>query len=286
MIQNIRYQLEALALKGLFCFLRALPLDAASALGGWLAQLVGPRLNAHRTAIKNIERFLPELSTEGQKELLKSMWDHFGRVAAELSQLANEEITRRIAFHGMENMPAPNTPVLFFSGHIGNWELLPCVSRTRKVPVTLVYRKANNPFVDKLIADIRAYWAGNMFAKGPTGAVKMARAIKNREAIAMLVDQKMNDGIAVPFFGVDAMTAPAIAQLALRYDLPIIPAKVIRKNGAHFDATIYPPLPISKTGDTEKDTLAIMTAINQLLEGWIRENPAQWFWVHQRWPKK
>ena len=95
----------------------------------------------------------------------------------------------------------------------------------------------------------------------------------------MLVDQKMNDGIAVPFFGVPAMTAPAIAQLALRYDLPILPAYVLRKSGAHFEAHMFPALEYEKTGDAEKDTLAIMTAINQMLEGWIRAHPEQWFWV-------
>jgi KDO2-lipid IV(A) lauroyltransferase len=123
-----------------------------------------------------------------------------------------------------------------------------------------------------------------MFPKGTRGAVKMARAIKNNEAIAMLIDQKMNDGIAVPFFGVDAMTAPAIAQLALRYDLPILPAYVLRKGGAHFEAHMFPALKYEKTGDTEKDTLTIMTAINTMLEGWIRAHPEQWFWVHRRWP--
>ena len=100
----------------------------------------------------------------------------------------------------------------------------------------------------------------------------------------MLVDQKMNDGIAVPFFGRDAMTAPALAQLAMRYDMPIIPARVVRRQGAHFDSVIYPPLAYEKTGDSARDTLAIMTAINAMLESWIRETPEQWFWVHRRWP--
>ena len=91
-------------------------------------------------------------------------------------------------------------------------------------------------------------------------------------------------GFAVPFFGRPAMTAPAIAELALRYDMPIIPARVMRTHGCHFEATAYPPLVYEKTGDTARDTLAIMTQINALLESWIREYPAQWFWVHKRWP--
>ncbi len=124
-----------------------------------------------------------------------------------------------------------------------------------------------------------------MLPKGGQGAVRLLRAIKNGQSLAMLVDQKMNDGIAVPFFGRDAMTAPAIAEFALRYDMPIIPVRVVRTKGCHFEATVYPPLEYEKTGDEEKDSLIIMTKINALLESWIREHPAQWFWVHKRWPK-
>ena len=102
--------------------------------------------------------------------------------------------------------------------------------------------------------------------------------------MAMLIDQKMNDGIAVPFFGRDAMTAPAIAEFALRYDMPLIPVRAVRTKDCHFEVTIYPPLAYEKTGDDEKDILAIMTQINAQLESWIREYPEQWFWVHKRWP--
>jgi KDO2-lipid IV(A) lauroyltransferase len=283
-LEELKHRVEAFGLKLFYGLLRILPLDAASWLGGFLARIIGPRLKAQRIAKANIVRFMPHLSEVEQRKLLHDMWDHLGRVAAEIAHLSNSKLTSRITFHGSENMPKAGQAVMFFSGHFGNWELLPYVSRMHDVPVTLVYREANNAFVDKIIADIRAYHAGGMFPKGPRGAVKMARAIKNNEAIAMLVDQKMNDGIAVPFFGVPAMTAPAIAQVALRYDLPILPAYVLRKSGAHFEAHMFPALQYEKTGDAEKDTLAIMTSINAMIESWIRNHPQQWFWVHKRWP--
>ena len=130
---------------------------------------------------------------------------------------------------------------------------------------------------------LRASRSANLFPKGRHGAVKMARAIKNNEAIAMLIDQKMRLGIPIPFFGRTAMTGTAIAELALRYDMPIIPARCIRTRGAHFEAIVYPPLAYEKTGDEKRDIENIMIAINNTLEGWIREHPAQWFWVHKRW---
>lgn len=101
----------------------------------------------------------------------------------------------------------------------------------------------------------------------------------------MLVDQKMTDGIAVPFFGRDAMTAPALAQFALKYDAPIIPVRSERLEGARFRITFYPELKTPKTGDRHADILAIMTNVNASMESWIRERPEQWLWLHRRWPK-
>ncbi|MGE3712958.1 MAG: lauroyl acyltransferase [Alphaproteobacteria bacterium] len=285
MKKNLQYRIEALGLKLFFGLLRLLSLDAASALGGWLGRRIGPRLKAHRTAQQNLARFLPERSPDERNVILQNMWDNLGRVAAELAHHHNPVLTRRIEIIGGEYMPKPGAPVFFFSGHVGNWELLAYVAYAHGVPITSVYRKSNNPYVDDMIADIRSTWARNMFPKGPAGAVKMARAIKNGEAIAMLVDQKMNDGIPVPFFGIHAMTAPALAQLALRYDLPIIPARVVRTSGAHFRSFTYPPLDIERTGNIERDAEKIMCTVNAILESWIREHPEQWFWVHQRWPR-
>jgi len=285
MPKKISHVAEAAALWLLFTFLRLLPLDAASAVGGWLARLVGPLLPAHRTAQKNLAMAFPGLPEKEKAHILNDMWDHLGRVVAELPHLPGNVLATRIHILGGKYVPRLGETAFYFSGHIGNWELLPTVSAIQGTPITAVYREANNPLVDTMITRLRASRSRNMVPKGARGAVKMVRAIKNREAIALLVDQKMNDGIAVPFFGRDAMTAPAIAELALRYDIPIVPARCMRTKGAHFEATIYPALTIEKTGDHARDVLALMTEINAMLERWIRETPAQWFWVHQRWPK-
>ena len=100
----------------------------------------------------------------------------------------------------------------------------------------------------------------------------------------MLADQKMNDGIPVPFFGRPAMTAPALAALALRFDCDVLPARAERLAGAHFRLTVFPPLPLPRTGDSHADAAALMAQVNAILETWIRDRPEQWFWVHQRWP--
>jgi Kdo2-lipid IVA lauroyltransferase/acyltransferase len=99
-----------------------------------------------------------------------------------------------------------------------------------------------------------------------------------------LADQKLNDGIAVPFFGRPAMTAPALALLALHFDCAVLPARVERLGGAHFRLTLYPLLDLPHSGDRDADAAALMRTVNATLEGWIRERPEQWFWVHSRWP--
>ena len=100
----------------------------------------------------------------------------------------------------------------------------------------------------------------------------------------MLVDQKMNDGLAAPFFGHDAMSPPALAQFALKFRCPVIPVRVERLQGPNFRITCYPPLEITPSGDKQRDILDITTKVNSVLEGWIREQPAQWLWLHNRWP--
>ena len=102
--------------------------------------------------------------------------------------------------------------------------------------------------------------------------------------LAMLVDQKMNDGIAVPFFGRPAMTAPALAELALRFDCPVVAARVVRLKGARFRLIAEPPMRFEKTGDQARDVLAAMTWVNSRIEEWVRETPEQWLWLHNRWP--
>ena len=282
---NLKHWLEAFALKTLFTGFRYLPLDTASAIGGLMGRSIGPFLSANTIAKNNLAMIFPDKTRAEKQYILRHMWDNLGRVAAELPHLPGKKLFHRINIVGVENIPK-NTPCIFFSGHLGNWELTYPIAHIHGVPVTLIYREANNPYVEKMISAIRATQSHNLIAKGPQNAIKLVRALKRKESMAMLVDQKMNDGIEVPFFGRPAMTAPALAEFALRYNLPLIPARILRKGGAHFSAEIYPTLEVERTGNKEKDLLAIMTAVNKMLESWIREYPEQWFWVHRRWPKE
>ena len=267
-----------------------LPVGWASALGAAVAGLIGPMLPVHRRGLHNIARALPELSDAEARGCARRMWRHLGRVVAEyphLHRLSIESADGRIELVGREHLEEArrsSTGGLFVSGHIGNWELIPIASAQSGVPVIVVYRAANNPIVDRLIGRFRGAFAQHRIAKGAHGAREMVRALGEGSHIALLVDQKLNTGIPVPFFGRDAMTAPAVAAFALRHDCPVWPIRVERLRGVSFRVTVFPRLAMPAEGSRDERIHAIMVAINGILEGWIRERPEQWLWLHRRWP--
>ena len=137
--------------------------------------------------------------------------------------------------------------------------------------------------VDKIIAGFRRD-DGEYIPKGAVASRRAVAVLRRGGHLGLLADQKLNEGIPVPFFGRPAMTAPALALLALRFDCTVLPAQVERLHGARFRLTLHPPLELPKSGDRDADAAALMTAVNATLEGWVRERPEQWFWLHSRWP--
>ena len=151
------------------------------------------------------------------------------------------------------------------------------------ISVAQIYRAANNPLLDRMIARYRGD-AGELIPKGKVAARRAIAALRRGTHLTLLADQKMNDGIPVPFFGRLAMTAPALAVLALRFNCDVRPARVERLHGAYFRLTVFPPLPVTRTGEPHADAAALMVRVNATLEEWIRDRPEQWLWVHRRWP--
>ena len=281
---------EAAAAWFLYVCFSILPVDAASALGGWIGRTFGSRLSVSNNARRNLKSTYPDWSDHQVETIVMSMWDNLGRTAGEhphLSQFNPYQKNSRVEVVGFEiceTFLRADTPCLFFSGHIANWEISPLAAKGLGLTMHLVYRRANNPFFDKLVQKSRNVLEGDFYPKGSDGARGLLRALKRGANVAMVVDQKMNDGISVPFLGRKAMTAPALAELALRYKCPIVPARVERLQGAHFRLTFLPPLQIQNSGNKEADILEIMTEVNVLLGEWISEKPEQWLWVHNRWP--
>ncbi|MBY0430967.1 MAG: lauroyl acyltransferase [Rhodospirillales bacterium] len=285
-LKTLRQHLEGAAAYLAFAFFQALPLDAASALGGWLARSLGPGLAVSRHARRNLARCFPEKSAAEIEAILRAVWDNLGRVTAEFPHLAEIGAERLEVVGGeeVERLRDDDRPGLIFSGHLGNWEALGLCAGRYRLPMGLVYRSANNPHVETLYRRGRGAVIGQYLPKGAAGARRAIEALRRREHLGLMLDQKMNDGIAVPFFGRPAMTAPALAQFALRFRCPVVPARVERLKGARFRVTFYPPLDLPDSGDRQADTLALMRTVNDRIEAWVRDRPGQWLWLHRRWP--
>lgn len=299
-----------------FGLLRLLPHRVASSLGGALGRTLGPRLSISKRAYKNLSRFLPESSPEEQRRIVREMWDNLGRMVGEAAfvhKLWDPRIydeaakygharlltepedgqsitfkTDRLEIRGVENYARLLThqgPAILYTAHMGNWELLPVVASRFGIYSSVVFRRQNNPYVNRLIERLRAGMV-SLLPKGVEGAIASAAVMEQGGRLGLLVDQKQNRGMPIPFFGEAAMTGVTLARLALRYDSPIFGAYVERLDAGRFRITIQPPLEIELTGNETADIEHIMRRVNLDVEGWIRSNPGQWLWLHRRWPSE
>ena len=289
-VERVVHPVQAGATWTLYALFALMPLDVASWVGGFLGRRIGLRLRVTDTARRNLKRVFPNLSGAEIERIVTDMWDNLGRTAGEHPHLASFDPYRansRVEVVGGEFVDAlrdDGITGLLFAGHIGNWEIAPLAGIKRGLTAHLVYRRANNPLFDAIVQKSRAVLGGDLYPKGSEGARQMLRAMHRGDHMAMLVDQKMNDGIAVPFLGIEAMTAPAVAELAYRFNCPVVPARVQRLRGARFRVTFEAPMDKPDTGDHQQNVKLLMTAINARLGAWIAEQPEQWLWVHNRWP--
>lgn len=291
--KRITWRLEVFAFDVVRLILSPLSFDQISALGGKVIGAIGPLTSKDKIARKGLETAFPDASKSEIDALLKAQWNNIGRTFAEFPFLHKLDATGksdRIKIIGAEKLEAlknSDKPAVLISGHFANWEVMAMVFSQMGVNVQVTYREINNPHIDKRVRQEReAYGIKLMVPKsGPKGAKQLLAALGDGESIAILNDQKFNQGIAVPFFGVEAMTAPGATRLAITKKVPLIPMST-KRDKANFTVTVHDPLPIAQVGDKSENIAATVKTINEFMEDRIRENPDQWFWVHRRWPKE
>ena len=282
--------LEYAALRTALGFFGAMNVDRASALGGWLGRTVGPRVGVTNRARRNIALAMPELGKDEIERIVTGMWDNLGRTIAEYAHLplfAKPEERHRVEVVHAEMLRAlahSGNGGVFVSGHFANWEILPVVMQFEGLEGGEVYRHANNPYVNDWLIRLREkVTKAVQIPKGGPGARIIVRLMKENKFVAMLTDQKMNDGIETTFFGHRAMSTAAPAGLAVRYNDPVVPAWIERLEGASFRVTVYDPITARPDADPAADVLRITQELNDFLEARIRERPEQWLWLHDRW---
>ncbi len=275
-------------MRGLFGLLRAAGVERASAFGGWFLKTLGPRTGTHRTVMRNLRIAFPDMAEAERDQLALDQWEQTGRTFAELSVM--DRLTPdsgRVEVVGMERLHAirdSGRPVVFVSGHIANFEVMAAVIMAAGVPCQVTYRAANNPYVDKLIRDSRERYGIKLFAPKGDGTRELMAGMKRGDSIALLVDQKYNQGPEVEFFGQPVNASPGAARLALKFGTVMQPLSVVRLPGVRFRVTAHEPIAVPDTGDKAGDVLKGIQAVNRFVEDRVREHPVDWFWVHKRWP--
>ena len=288
MKKNIKNILEYFLLISFYKISNFIGIRFSSLLGGLVLFVYGKFSLKNKIALKNLNKVFPSKNLKQKKTIINRMWFHFGRVIGEYPHLEkfNALGSENITIEGLENLTDPlkkNKNCLFFSAHLGNWELTSHPLTELGYTISFIYRPPNNPFVDNLLRRIRKKYGVNLIRKGPSGAKECIKVLKsNKGNIGMLMDQKMNDGIKANFFGYEVMTASAIARFAIKFKCPIIPAICKRVNGTRFLIKYYPEIKYEKILELESE-LNIINYLNRYIETWIKESPEQWIWVHNRW---
>ena len=280
----IVYPIEGIVVGIILGLFALLPLRLAEKIGAGLGSIVGYLAwRRNKIGLFNLKAAFPEKSEKERKKILKGMWQHFGRLFADLPH--NRQVLKEASFKGIEYLRKAyhdGKGGFVCSAHIGNWELSVAKQVAPGFVLNPVYRPANNWFLDKLLFSRRK---GIHIPKGRTGARLMIETLKQGKFISILCDQKFREGTTLTFFGMPAQTATAMATLAIKMNVPIIMVKAIQQNDGHYLLTTYPPLEMPIGLPRAEAERQIMTQVNRIYEGWIRENPEQWLWIHRRFDK-
>jgi len=284
--------LEALLFDAASAIARLFAVDSVSNFGARLFRTLGPLTGAHRVAERNLRIAFPDADESEIKQLLRAQWTELGRSLTEfviVDRIVAD--TSRLEIDGLERLhaiAASERPVVFISGHFSNFELMAAAMVRAGVKVQVTYRAMNNPYVDERVRRVRYRYGVRLFApKGLDGARELMRALERGESVALLNDQKFNGGIEAPLFGVMAHTAPGPSTFALRFGIPLQPLSVQRTgDAARFKVVVHDPIVLEDTGDKAADLEAGVRRINAFIEDRVRARPAEWFWVHRRWPNE
>ena len=286
----------AAVVRAVFALLRALGPDRASSFGGALARAVGPLLPVHRVGLDNLRHAFPEMPEAERGRILREAWDNLGRTACEYVHMDRiwdfdearpnagriqiaPEVTERF-----ERLRSDGKPALIFAAHLANWELPAVAAARHGLAAAALYRRPNNPFVARDILALRAGSMGELIPAGLAAPIRMMEALDGGLHVGMLVDQRFGRGPRVEFLGRPAASNPLLARLARRFDdCPGHGARAIRLPNGRFRLEITEEITLPRNEAGRVDVEAATAMVNRIVEGWVREHPGQWLWMHRRW---
>jgi Kdo2-lipid IVA lauroyltransferase/acyltransferase len=264
-------------------------------LFGRITRLIGPMLREQKIGRANLVAAFPEKSPEEIETILAGVWDNLGRVGAEFAHLdhvweydrAHPELSRieiRERTHELfAQLRLDGKPALIFASHLGNWELPALAAVAHGLDAAILYRRPNIASADRAIERIRAVKMGTLIPAGRDAPIKLAQALQDGQHVAMLVDQYLKNGVEVTFFGRKTRANPMLARLLRQIECPVHGVRIIRLPGHRFRAELSEEVTPVRDAEGQIDIQGTMQAVTSVVEGWIREYPDQWLWLHRRW---
>ena len=282
----IKYFFQFLSIVIIFSLFKIIGLKLSSKIGGKLFEKIGPFFRSKALIHSNIKKAFPEIKLERLNILTKLMWNNYGRVFAEYMFIKNfreEKSNLKIEIEGqnyLEEIKKKNQPVVFISGHLSNFELMAMHLEKTGIKLAAIYRPLNNIFLNKIMERIRKKYICKYQIKKGIGGMKKLIALKKKNfSTALMIDQRVSQGIRVNFFNHEASTTTIPAQLVLKFKTPIVPIFIERIDNINFKIVIKKPINFNENSSTEKITIEL----NKILEKMITYKPEQWIWSHNRW---
>ena len=276
-----------------FKLLRLIPMESAARIFERFARWLGPKLKRHQVAMDNLALAFPEKSTEERERIASDSWAQIARTLLEYGYLdvifdleeESKDSERIEIINGDQflKLRDDGLPAILFTGHMGNFELLPMVAAKFGLEIQSLFRQPNNKHAASRVADARKELGKNLIASREGASFQLMSALDRGDHVGLLVDQKFRRGIMVPFFGHDAPSNPLLAKLARRYDCPVHGARTVRLPNGRFRLEITEELVLPRTQDGDIDIKGTTALVNSVVEGWVREYPEQWLWIHRRW---
>lgn len=289
-LQRAMWRLEALGLWLFWQLCGSLSPDRASAFGSAVLRLFGPRLRKHRHFVCNLALAFPDKTESEIESLAREAWGNLGAVAAEyphLETICAGQADRRLDIVVEGNIQAlrnSGTSAIYVAAHLANWEILGATLGRLGLPLAVVYMPASNPIVDGMLLRKRAA-LGCTLLNVQCGLREISRCLGRGASIGLLIDQRVDGGELLPFFGIEKATTLVPARLALRYHCELVPVQVVRLAGAHFRVTFHEPVRCESMVERADRPVEMTSQVNSLFESWIRERPDEWLCSNRRWPK-
>ena len=282
----IKYFLQFLFVIIFFSIFKILGLNISSSLGGKLFEKIGPLFRSKKLIHSNLKKAFPDISLEHLNGITKMMWNNYGRVFAEymfIKEFREDRSNKNIIIEGqeiLEDIKKKNRSVVFISGHLSNFELMAMHIEKSGIKLSAIYRPLNNIFLNKIMERIRKkYICKYQIKKGIGGMKKLMHLKKLNYSTALMIDQRVSQGIRSDFFNQKALTTTIPAQLVKKFKIPIVPIFIERINNINFKIVIKNPI----TFDNEETTKTITDKLNLVLEKMISYKPELWIWSHNRW---